>query len=86
MLSPREIASIRDEIKKLEEARENCNDGGVRKRIEAWIEGTEAEARVRAIKTLGATNWIGTDSPAPPNGVSKRRDGLPGTNHYYRSA
>jgi hypothetical protein len=37
MLSPREIASIKDEIKRLEAARENCNDGGVRKRIEAWI-------------------------------------------------
>jgi len=37
MLSPGEIASIRDEIKRLEEARENCNDGGIRKRIEAWI-------------------------------------------------
>jgi hypothetical protein len=37
MLSPGEIASIKDEIKRVEEARENCNDGGVRKRIEAWI-------------------------------------------------
>jgi hypothetical protein len=37
MLSPGEIASIRDEFKRLEEAREKCNDGGVRKRIEAWI-------------------------------------------------
>jgi hypothetical protein len=37
MLSPREIARIRDEIKRPEEARENCNDGGIRKRIEAWI-------------------------------------------------
>jgi hypothetical protein len=37
MLSPGEIASIRDEIKRLEEAREKCSDGGVRKRIEAWI-------------------------------------------------
>ena len=27
----------RDEMKRLEEARENCNDGGIRKRIEAWI-------------------------------------------------
>jgi hypothetical protein len=32
-----EIARVRDEIKRLEEARENCNDGGIRKRIEAWI-------------------------------------------------
>jgi hypothetical protein len=37
MRTPGEIARIRDEIKKLEEARENCNDGGIRKRIEAWI-------------------------------------------------
>jgi len=37
MLSPGEIARIRDEIKRLEEARENYNDGGIRKRIEAWI-------------------------------------------------
>jgi len=38
MLSPGEIARIRDELKRLEEARENCNDGGIRKQIEAWIE------------------------------------------------
>jgi hypothetical protein len=56
MLSPGEIARIRDEIKRLEEVRENCNDGGIRKRIEAWDQGTEAEARVRASKTLAATN------------------------------
>ena len=38
MLSPGEIARIGDEIKRLEKARENCNDGGIRKQIEAWIE------------------------------------------------
>jgi hypothetical protein len=38
MLSPGDIARIRDEIKRLEEALANCNDGGIRKQIEAWIE------------------------------------------------
>jgi len=38
MLSPREIAQIRAEIKRLEKARDECTDGGIRKRIEAWIE------------------------------------------------
>ena len=37
MLSPGEIAQIRVEIKRLEEARDECTDG-IRKRIEAWIE------------------------------------------------
>jgi hypothetical protein len=37
MLSSGEIAKIRAEIKRLEKARENCNDGGIQKRIEAWI-------------------------------------------------
>lgn len=37
MLSPGEIAKIRAEIKRLERARENCNDGGIQKWIEGWI-------------------------------------------------
>jgi len=36
-LSPAEIAQIRAEIKRLEEARDECNDGGIRQQIEAWI-------------------------------------------------
>jgi hypothetical protein len=38
MLSPKEIAKIKDEIKSLEESRLKCNDGGIKKRIDAWIE------------------------------------------------
>jgi hypothetical protein len=30
MLSPAEIAQVRAEIKRLEEARDECNDGGIR--------------------------------------------------------
>lgn len=30
-------AQIRAEIKRLEEARDECNDGGIRRQIEAWI-------------------------------------------------
>jgi len=37
MLSPREIATIRAEIKRLERAREECNDGGIQKRIDAGL-------------------------------------------------
>jgi hypothetical protein len=37
MLSSGEIAKIRAEIKRLENAHDKCSDGGVRKRIEAWI-------------------------------------------------
>jgi hypothetical protein len=37
MLSPGEIAKIRAEITRLEKDREKCNDGGIRKRIDAWI-------------------------------------------------
>jgi hypothetical protein len=38
MLSSVEIAKIRAEIKRLENARDKCNDGGIRTRIEGWIE------------------------------------------------
>jgi hypothetical protein len=38
MLSPGEIARIRTEIKRLEQALKECRDKGIRKRIMAWIE------------------------------------------------
>jgi hypothetical protein len=38
MLSRAEIAKIRAAIEELEKARDNCNDSGIRKLIEAWIE------------------------------------------------
>jgi hypothetical protein len=38
MLSPGEIAQVRAEIKRLEQALEECRDEGIRKRIMAWIE------------------------------------------------
>jgi hypothetical protein len=38
MLSPGEIAQIRSEIKRLNQALKECRDDGIRKRIIAWIE------------------------------------------------
>jgi hypothetical protein len=38
MLSPGEIAIIKAEIKRLEEARKDCTDGGIRQQIDVWIE------------------------------------------------
>jgi hypothetical protein len=38
LLSPGEIAQIRAEVKRLEEALKECRDEGIRKRIIAWIE------------------------------------------------
>jgi hypothetical protein len=38
MLSPGEIAQIKAEIERLERLCRECTDGGIRKRIEAWIE------------------------------------------------
>ena len=38
MLSAKEIARIRADIQRLEKARDECTDSGIRKRIEAWIE------------------------------------------------
>jgi len=38
MLPPKEIARIKADIKKLEKARDECADSGIRKQIEAWIE------------------------------------------------
>jgi hypothetical protein len=37
MLSPGEIAQIKAEIERLEKARKECTDSGIRQRIEAWI-------------------------------------------------
>jgi hypothetical protein len=38
MLSAEETAKIKAEIERLEKARRECTDGGIRKLIEAWIE------------------------------------------------
>lgn len=38
ILSPREIAKIRAYIERLEKARDDSTDSGIRKLIEAWIE------------------------------------------------
>jgi hypothetical protein len=38
MLPPSTIAQIRAEIVRLEEARKTCNDEGIRKVIDGWIE------------------------------------------------
>jgi hypothetical protein len=38
MLSRGEVAMIRAEIERLEKALRECSDGGIRGRIEAWIE------------------------------------------------
>jgi len=38
VLSPGAIAQIKAEIARLEEAREGCNDDGIRRVIEGWIE------------------------------------------------
>ncbi len=38
MLSPAEMAKIKADIERLEKARDECIDTGIRKLIEAWIE------------------------------------------------
>ena len=38
MLTPGERAQIKAEIERLEKARKECADGGIRKRIDFWIE------------------------------------------------
>jgi hypothetical protein len=38
MLSPEEIAIIKAEIARLEKARKECRDSGIRKQIDIWIE------------------------------------------------
>jgi hypothetical protein len=35
---PEEIARIKADIKRLEKARDECADSGIRKQIEGWIE------------------------------------------------
>jgi hypothetical protein len=41
MLLPGEIAKIKADISRLEKARDECVDTGIRKLIEAWIEEQE---------------------------------------------
>jgi hypothetical protein len=43
MLSREEIATIRDEIERLEKARKDCTDSGLRKWIEAAIENQKGK-------------------------------------------
>jgi hypothetical protein len=38
MLSSGEIATIKSEIKRLEMIRQECNDSGIQKQIDVWIE------------------------------------------------
>jgi len=38
MLPPKEIARIKADIEKLEKARDECADIGIREQIEDWIE------------------------------------------------
>jgi hypothetical protein len=38
VLSSADIARIKEDIAKLEKARDNCADTGIRSLIEAWIE------------------------------------------------
>jgi hypothetical protein len=39
MLASEEVAAIKADIKRLEKARKDCADGGIQKRIDAWIAG-----------------------------------------------
>ncbi len=39
MLTPGEVATIKAEVERLEKALKECTDSGIKKRIEAWIEG-----------------------------------------------
>ena len=50
MLSPGEIAFIKAEIKRLEKARQECNDSGIQKRIDVWIE--ELKKKLEAVPDL----------------------------------
>jgi hypothetical protein len=56
MLSPGEIATLRNEIKRLEKAGENWNDGGIRKRIEGWIKEQKQKVESKQSKTLATMN------------------------------
>jgi len=45
MLSPGEIAQIKAEIERLEKFHEECTDGGIQARIEAWIEAEKEKLK-----------------------------------------
>ena len=47
MLSPEEIAQIKEEIQRLEQLHKDCNDGGIRERIEAWIKSEKKKLAPR---------------------------------------
>jgi hypothetical protein len=84
MLSPGEIARIRDEIKRLEEARENCNDGGIRKRIEAWIK--EQKQKLESEQQNASSNELDQYRfSCPSQRRFQKKELLAGTNYDYRS-
>jgi hypothetical protein len=50
MLSPSAIGLIKAEIARLEEARKECNDAGIQRVIEGWIEASSRGDRERFLR------------------------------------
>jgi hypothetical protein len=47
MLSPGERANIKAEIERLQKAQTHCTDGGIREKIDAWIEQQKQKLAAR---------------------------------------
>jgi hypothetical protein len=52
MLSPGEIAKIKEEIERLEQLRKECTDRRIRERIEAWIKAEKKKLESDRSKPL----------------------------------
>jgi hypothetical protein len=51
MLSPGELAFLKSEIERLEKARRECSDSGIRKQIEVWIDDNKKKLHANEIQS-----------------------------------
>jgi hypothetical protein len=51
MLSPGDIAFLKSEIARLEKARMECSDNGLRKQIEVWIDANKKKLHAGEIQS-----------------------------------
>jgi hypothetical protein len=80
MLSRGDVASIRAEIERLEKALNVCTDGGIRERIEAWIE----EEKKKLMKAAPTCHICG--KPCPPEDCVTDSQGRTLHKKCYREA
>jgi hypothetical protein len=71
MLSPTEIATIWAELKRLEKARKDCTDSGLRKWIDAEIREAETAVGIRQYSRVADSNRNPARGFTPPRSLSR---------------